>query len=296
MIDLSFIFEEFYLFLILAVLGDIVIERGGILNLGIDGFIVFIIALTYTITVISNPLTALIINIFFAIAYAKIISLFVNFMHLSHVLTGLVLNTIFYGLSVVVGNIGLSLASLYLKRRTLVAPIVLSWYGIMLITIILSLIAWIFLYRTKIGIAIRACGFNPKAADYLGVKVWRTRFLALVIGYIIIAFSGYTYTIFYKKSWSSYIGIGYGFLILALAMASLWHPLVALIPAVVFSYLERSLYVYQLEYGISQQLLSMIPYLVSIILVSVIRATPIGRKIIVPKALGEIYFKEERAT
>ncbi|MEM0371902.1 MAG: hypothetical protein QXY23_04925, partial [Ignisphaera sp.] len=154
----------------------------------------------------------------------------------------------------VVGNIGLSLAPIYLGRRTLVAPITLNWGVILLISIAVSIAIWLFLYRSRIGVAIRACGFNPKAADHLGVKMWRTRFIALALGYIVIAFSGYVYTLLYKKSWSSYIGMGYGFLTLALAMASLWHPLIALIPVTIFSYLERSLYIYQLEYGIPQQI------------------------------------------
>ncbi|MEM1683034.1 MAG: hypothetical protein QXG46_05950 [Ignisphaera sp.] len=295
MIDLGILFEEFYLFIALAVLGDIVVERSGVLNLGIDGFIVFAIALTYTCTVVFNPIVALAITLASAIVYAILISLLINVMHLSHILSGLVLNMIFYGLSVVVGNIGLSLAPIYLGRRTLVAPITLNWGVILLISIAVSIAIWLFLYRSRIGVAIRACGFNPKAADHLGVKMWRTRFIALALGYIVIAFSGYVYTLLYKKSWSSYIGMGYGFLTLALAMASLWHPLIALIPVTIFSYLERSLYIYQLEYGIPQQILSMIPYIASIAFVTFVSALPISKRLAIPKALGEIYFKEERA-
>jgi len=289
------IFEPFYLFLLLASIGDIIVERSGVLNLAIDGFIVFCIALCYTATIAYNPFTALALAIAIGILYASIITLFVNIFHSSHVLTGLVLNMVFYGLSVVIGDIGLNVATERQIPRTLVAPVPLRWYYVILITIASITITWFFLYRTKLGIAIRACGFNPRSADHLGVKVWRTRFIALVIGYIVIALGGYVYTLFYKKAWSTYIGMGYGFLALALAMSSLWHPLLAVIPVAIFSYLMRSLYVYQLEYGISQFLLSMIPYLVSIAFVTVVTASPLGKRLAIPKALGEIYFREERA-
>ncbi|MEM1917051.1 MAG: hypothetical protein QXU00_07210, partial [Ignisphaera sp.] len=59
--------------------------------------------------------------------------------------------------------------------------------------------------------------------------------------------------------------------------------------------LERSLYIYQLEYGIPQQILSMIPYIASIAFVTFVSALPISKRLAIPKALGEIYFKEERA-
>jgi ABC-type uncharacterized transport system permease subunit len=289
------IFEPFYLFLLLAAVGDIVVERSGVLNLVIDGFIVFCIALCYTATLAFNPLIALALAIALGVLYASIVALFVNLLHSSHALTGLVLNMIFYGLSVVVGDIGLDIATEKRIPRTLTSPLSMRWHYIVLITIALVMAVWFLLYRTNLGIAIRACGFNPRSADYLGVKVWRTRFIALVIGYIIIAFGSYVYILFYKKSWSTYIGIGYGFLALALAMSSLWHPLLVAIPVAIFSYLMRSLYVYQLEYGISQFILSMIPYAVSIAFVTVVTSLPIGKKLAIPKALGEIYFREERA-
>lgn len=296
MIDLGAVFEPFYLFLLLVTLGDIVVERSGVLNLGIDGFIVFSIALSYTATIALGPAIALAMVIVGGLLYALLISLFVNLLHASHVLTGLVLNMIFYGLSVVVGDLGNDIAAQSLVSRTLVAPVLLEWLHILLISMSLATLVWFLLYRTGIGVAIRACGFNPRAADYLGIKIWRIRSLALALGYVVIALGGYTYTLLYKKSWSNYAGMGYGFLSLALAMSSLWHPLIAIAPGALFSYLMRSLYVFQLEYGISQHLLFMVPYLAAIAFVTAITASPIGKRLPIPKALGEVYFREERAT
>lgn len=295
MISLDDIFEPFYLFLLLTAIGDIIVERSGVLNLGIDGFVVFSIAISYATTLALGYPLSLAIVIVCGIAYALLISFFINFLHSSHVLVGLILNMVFYGLSVAIGNMGLSIATQRSIPRTLTSPILLNWYHTLMLSIALAITIWFFLYRTRIGIAIRACGFNPRAADYLGVRIWRTRVLALVIGYIIIALGGYTYTLLHKKAWTTYIGMGYGFLSLALAMSSLWHPLIIIIPVTVFGYLMRSLYVFQLEYGVPQQLLMMVPYITAIAFVTIILSSPLGKKLAIPKALGEIYFKEERA-
>lgn len=294
MIILEEVFEPFFLFLALATLGDIVIERSGVLNLGIDGFIVFSIALCYTVTMIYGAVIALVIIIIFAILYASIISLFINFLHSSHILTGLVLNMIFYGLSAVVGNRGLSYA-LSIGKATLTSPIYIEWQYILVLTIFVTIAIWIFLYKTRLGVAIRACGFNPRAADYLGIRVWVIRWCSLVIGYIVISLGVYVFMLLYAKTWFTYRGMGYGFLILALAMASLWSPLVAIMPITIFSYLEKSQFIYQLEYGISQYILSMFPYVFAILFVVIVNISPLGRKLTIPKALGEVYFKEERA-
>uniref|UniRef100_A0A7C1E3W5 ABC transporter permease n=1 Tax=Fervidicoccus fontis TaxID=683846 RepID=A0A7C1E3W5_9CREN len=289
------LFESFFLFLLLAAVGDIIVERSGVLNLGIDGFITLSFALCYSATIAYGPVASLVLVLVAGALYALLIALFVNLLHSSHVLTGLVTNMVFYGLSVLIGYWGLDLATERGVPRTLSISTPLDWRTVLALSILAVSATWVFLYRTRIGTAVRACGYNPRSADYLGVNVWRTRLLSLVLGYIIIALGGYVYVLFYSKAWTPYIGMGYGFLALALAISSLWHPLLIALPTVIFSYLLRSLYVYQLEYGISQYILSMIPYLASIIFITAVIASPLGKKLPIPKALGEIYYKEERA-
>jgi len=289
------LFESFFFFLLLAAIGDILVERSGVLNLGIDGFITLCLAICYSATIAYGPLASLALAVTAGVLYAILIALFVNLLHSSHVLTGLVMNMIFYGLSVIIGYWGLDLAMEKGIPRTLMIGLSLDWHSILTLSFISVLTAWLFLYRTRTGTAIRACGYNPRSADYLGVNVWRTRMLSLIAGYIVIALGGYVYVSFYSRAWTPYIGMGYGFLALALAISSLWHPLLIVLPTIIFSYLLRSLYIYQLEYGISQHLLSMIPYIASIVFITAVATSPIGKRLPIPKALGEIYYKEERA-
>jgi len=295
MIDPGSFLEPFYLFLLLASLGDIVVERSGVLNLGIDGFIAFAIALSYTATLALDSASSLAIAVVSGLLFALLVAVFVNLLHSSHVLTGLVLNMVFYGLSAIVGTVGQNIASERNLPRTLASPVIIEWYHVAVATVISVALVWILLYRTRLGTSIRACGYNPRAADHLGVKVWRVRLYALLIGYTVISLGSYVFMLFYQKTWSPYRGVGFGFLALALAMSSLWHPVIVVPIAAVFGFLMRNLYVFQLSYGIPEQILYMTPYIAAIAFVTAVSASPLGKRLPIPRALGEIYFREERA-
>jgi len=167
---------------------------------------------------------------------------------------------------------------------------------VIILALIVTFMVWILLYKTKIGTFIRACGFNPRASEFLGIKVWKVRMIALVIGYTLIALGSYIYIVAYRGAWLPYSGMGNGFLALALAMASSWHPILALLITILFVYFYTSIYILQLIYGMPAAIVNMLPFTVSIAIVTIIQITPIKKKLTIPRALGEVYFKEERAT
>ncbi|MEM1678101.1 MAG: hypothetical protein QXV81_03825 [Ignisphaera sp.] len=281
------ILNAFTLSMIFIVLGDIIVERSGIVNLSIDGVITLAIAISYVAMLRFGPLQALILSISIAITIALAISLFINILHASHVLTGLCMNIVLYGAS---ATIGIALGGGKSTRQIALPSIHLVMY-----TLLAIIIVWYMLYRTRIGTAIRACGFNPRASEVLGVKVWRIRTLALVIGYTLIAVGSYIYITMYRGAWLPYSGMGNGFLALALAMASSWHPIIASLITVLFVYFYTSIYILQLIYGVPAAIINMLPFIVSIAIAILIQVTPIKKKLSIPRALGEIYFREERA-
>ncbi|ADM28416.1 inner-membrane translocator [Ignisphaera aggregans DSM 17230] len=282
------LFNPFNLSILLFVLGDIIVERSGIINLAIDGAIALFISVAFILTQRYGPINSLLYTSLIAIALALLISLLINVLHSSHILTGLSLNIALYGLSAYIGT-------QFQIGTTIGKTVRLSTWQILLISIGVTLAVWWFLYRTRIGIAIRACGYNPRAADHIGVRVWLYRTVALVIGYIVIAIGAYIHIVIYRGGWRAYTGIGLGFVSLALAMASTWHPLLGLPISILFGYMYTSLYGLQIRYGIPSPILDMAPFIASIAIVTIIMVTPLGKKLGMPKALGEIYFKEERA-
>ncbi|MEL9941004.1 MAG: ABC transporter permease, partial [Ignisphaera sp.] len=86
-----------------------------------------------------------------------------------------------------------------------------------------------------------------------------------------------------------------GFLAITLAMASSWHPLIAYPIAIAFGYLYTSSYALQLLYGVPTDVVNALPFMVSLAVVVIVYATPLSKKVAMPKALGEVYFREERA-
>jgi len=286
---IELLFNPFNLSILLFVLGDIIVERSGIINLVIDGAITLFISAAFILTQRYSPINSLLYTSLIAIALALLVSLLINVLHSSHILTGLSLNIALYGLSAYIGK-------QFQIGTTIGKTVRLSTWQILLVSIGITLAVWWFLYRTRIGIAIRACGYNPRAADHIGIRVWLYRTLALVIGYIVIAIGAYIYIVIYRGAWSeNIIRLGYGFMSLALAMASTWHPLLGLPISLLFGYMYTSLYGLQIRYGVPSSILDMAPFVTSIAIVGILMATPLGKRLGVPKALGEVYFKEERA-
>uniref|UniRef100_A0A7J3QGM5 ABC transporter permease n=1 Tax=Ignisphaera aggregans TaxID=334771 RepID=A0A7J3QGM5_9CREN len=278
----------FTLSMLFMVLGNIIIERSGIINLSIDGVVTLAIAISYVLMQRFEPILSVFIVVLLIVAIAFIISLFINILHSSHILTGLSMNIALYGLSATIG-VALSI------ERTIKQVIIPQSYVIIL-ALIVTFMVWILLYKTKIGTLIRACGFNPRASEFLGIKVWKVRTIALAIGYTLIALGSYIYIVAYRGAWIPYSGMGNGFLALALAIASSWHPILALLITILFVYFYTSIYILQLIYGMPAAIVNMLPFTVSIAIVTIIQITPIKKKLTIPRALGEVYFKEERAT
>jgi simple sugar transport system permease protein len=273
--------------LVLWVLGNIVVERSGVINLALDGIITIGIAVAFVSTQYFGYFIGLLITIVTSLAFATMFMIFINIMHTYHVLTGLALNILFYGLSALIG--------LRLQKSPVLATLTLSPVLLALVSILAVLFTWFILYKTSIGIAIRACGFNPRASEHLGIKVWRTRFLASTIGYTLAGIGSYIYATVYRGGWVQYTGRGYGFLAITLAMASTWHPLLSYPISLVFGYLYTSIYALQLLHGIHPEIVNAIPYVASIAIVTIVYSTPLHKKLAAPRALGEVYFKEERA-
>jgi ABC-type uncharacterized transport system permease subunit len=284
--------------LVFWVLSDIVVERSGVINLALDGIITVGIAvafvstqhLSYTIIlwgVDMGPIMSLLVTVATTVVLATLFMFFINILHAYHVLTGLALNIAFYGLSALIG--------LRLQKTPTIATLRLPPPILALVGILVVLSTWLILYRTTIGMAVRACGFNPRAAEHLGVRVWRARFLASAIGYTLAGIGNYIYAVVYRGGWVQYTGRGYGFLAITLAMASTWHPLLSYPIALVFGYLYTSAYALQLLYGVHSEIVNALPYIASIAIVTVVYSTPLHKKLVAPRALGEVYFKEERA-
>jgi len=159
--------------------------------------------------------------------------------------------------------------------------------------IVLAVVLWFILNRTKIGIVIRSTGENPAAVDAMGISVPKVRYGATLLGGALAGLGGAYLSVSYNPAWIENITAGRGWIALALVIFALWDPIRALLGAYLFGIVEASGYTLQ-AIGYSQWLLNGLPYLLTIVILTVGATESMRRRMGAPAALGIPYEREER--
>ena len=163
---------------------------------------------------------------------------------------------------------------------------------------IVLLTSWV-MFRTRVGLQLRAVGENPATADAVGINVTRYKYLATCIGSGIAGLGGFYYIIDYMASQEAYLSLeAFGWLSIALVIFALWRPHLTIIGSFVFGFLfSCSSYITNISWiqvtMATKSLLKMLPYVVTII-VLVISSIRNKRENQPPASLGLSYFREER--
>ena len=163
---------------------------------------------------------------------------------------------------------------------------------------IVLLTSWV-MFRTRVGLQLRAVGENPATADAVGINVTRYKYLATCIGSGIAGLGGFYYIIDYMASQEAYLSLeAFGWLSIALVIFALWRPHLTIIGSFVFGFLfSCSSYITNISWiqvtMATKPLLKMLPYVVTII-VLVISSIRNKRENQPPASLGLSYFREER--
>jgi simple sugar transport system permease protein len=219
----------------------------------------------------------------------------------NQVVSGLALTMLGLGISGLLGKpyVGKPLT---IKMNTLTIPVLsdIPYLGPVLfdqspffyMAIGLAIAAWFLLEHTLLGIKIRSAGENPKATETQGINVTAVRYLAVLIGGACSAMAGAHLSISYSKSWIEGMTGGRGWIVIALTIFALWNPLRAMLGAFLFGGIFVLQYLLQ-PYGISPNLLAMLPYIatLAVLLVGGLRDS---RKLNAPAMLGEPYRRGER--
>jgi simple sugar transport system permease protein len=100
--------------------------------------------------------------------------------------------------------------------------------------IALTVIIWFVLFKTSLGLRIRAVGENPIVAEVSGISVAKTRFLCVITGGVLMGFAGAIYALDYNPVWSYNFLLGWGFVALALVFFSMWNPLILMAGSLLF--------------------------------------------------------------
>ena len=283
--------------LVLASLGELVTERAGVLNLGVEGMMVMGAVLAFAATqATGSPY----IGILAGLACGALFSLAFGFLTLTlvanQVATGLALTILGLGVSGQIGEpyVGMSgiklqpIAIPLLAEIPVLGPLLFRQDLIFYLSIALVLgVNW-FLFKSRTGLKLRAIGDSHASAHALGIHVIRTRYLAVMFGGACAGLAGAQLSLVYTPQWVENMSAGRGWIALALVVFASWRPWRLLAGGYLFGAVSISqLHAQALGVGIPSQFLSALPYAATIVVLILISHNRRMTLINTPASLGK---------
>ncbi len=296
--------------ILLAALGEIIAERSGVMNLGVEGMMLFGAVAAFWAGVHTHSLTlALLVGGLAGTAMSMIHALLAVTLKVNQTVSGLSLVIVGSGLSAFLGNSGDTpllqaqngvdverLLPRGLADLPLIGPILFGHDVVVYLTWVAVAVAAYALYRTPAGLSLRAVGEDPAAADAAGLHVVRIRYLATAIGGFGAGVGGAYLVLAVLGTWQTGMTAGAGWIAVALVILAGWRPWLALVGAYVFGALRGLGFTLQIaQVDVPSDFLTMIPFIAAYAVVILVSASPArARRVAAPAALGEPYSREER--
>jgi simple sugar transport system permease protein len=306
MIDILFVEAVLYQALkiipaiLLASLGELVAEKSGVLNLGVEGLMLMGAFTAFDVTYLTgNPLIGIAAAIAVSVALGFVFSFFAINLRVNQVVIGLGLWLFGLGLSdtlyraffavgvtptvPIIGDVHIPIIS----DIPIIGKVIFEQNPIVYVSIALIPVVDIFLNRTSLGVKIRAVGEHPRAAETMGVDVYKIRYIAVLIGAAFAGAGGAYFTISLLSTFILNVTFGRGFIALALIYFGKWKPYRIFLPLIIFSFVDSlQLAAQGVGVPIKYFFLNMIPYITIVALIPIL-----GRRAVAPAALMEPYKK-----
>lgn len=293
-----------------AGIGEILTQRAGVMNLGIEGMMLVGAVSGFWVTTVTDSLflavvVAALSGIGMALLHAALsISLRVN-----QIVSGLALVTLGTGLSAFLGDATeprLTCCAAEFRFEAVfsggitdlpvVGPLLLSHDLMVYGSWVLAGLASYYIFRTPVGLSLRAVGENPGTADAVGISVVRYRYLHTLAGGALAGIGGAYLSIAVLGAWQKGISAGVGWIAFALVVFSGWRPWRALFAAYIFGLLTGLNFTFQIiGVNVPGDFLAMVPFAMAVLALIVVSARPAAaRKLGAPAALAEPYAREQR--
>ncbi|TPE52378.1 ABC transporter permease [Maribrevibacterium harenarium] len=291
--------------LLLVALGEVICEKSGILNLGQEGMMLMGAVVGFMAVVATGSLG---MGILGAVLIGSLMSLLFGFLviHIgaNQVATGLALTIFGTGLSAFIGSgvVGQTIQGFkqlpipYLVDIPVIGPALFN-HDILVYSAVLAcfILAWI-VNKTRIGLTLKAVGENPHAANAIGIKVLRVRYLAVMFGGAMAGLGGAYMSLVYTPMWVENITAGRGWIALALVVFASWRIGNIALGAYLFGMASILHLVLQgLGWSISPNLLAMLPYVATVVVMVIISADHFKEKLLAPRSLGKPFDPRQMA-
>ena len=270
--------------LVFAGIGELVTEKSGVLNLGLEG-LMLVGAVTGFITLVLTG--NYFYSLFFSIISGVILSGIFAFLVLN-----LMTNQIATGLALTIFGIGLSAM---LGKKFSGTPIEgLNPYYFITISFLLVFLVSYFLSKTKSGLIVRAVGENHNSAYALGYNVIKTRYMTIIFGGVMSSLAGFYISICYAPMWQEGMTAGRGWIALALVVFATWKPWRLLVGAYIFGGVAiMQMNLQAIGVKLPGQFFNMMPYLATIIVLVFISSNKLRLKLSAPASLNIPFEKNQ---
>lgn len=283
-----------------AALGLLINERAGIVNLGAEGMMLVAAIAGFAVAVRSgNQWAGLAAGAVAGALLAAAFGLLVIWLNTNQYATGLALSLFGAGFSAFVGikytqermPERLQFQVPGLADIPFIGPAFFRQHLMVYIAIVLTVaLAW-FLYRSRAGLVLRAVGESPESAHALGYPVRRIRLAAVMVGGALCGLSGAYISVVYTPLWVEGMVAGKGWIALALTTFATWRPARVLLGAYLFGGVTMLQFHLQGEgVEVSSQLLTMLPYLATIVVLVLISRNATWIRVNMPASLGKPFF------
>jgi ABC-type uncharacterized transport system permease subunit len=289
--------------LLFAALGEVVAERAGVINLGVEGMMLIGAVAGF---LAMNETGSLVPGVAAALAAGALISsvhaFFAVTIRANQIISGLGITIAGTGLAALLGRsvVGVPARATFDDVRVpLLADI--PWLGGILFEqhalvyagYVLAPLVWWAMRRTRVGLHLRAVGENPAAADAMGVRVALYRYGAVLFGGALAGLAGASLSLAESPGWTEGMTAGRGWIALALVIFATWNPMRALLGAYFFGALDVLAFRAQIiGVDVPATVLGMIPYVATILVLTIVTVLGARKRLGAPAALGVPYVRE----
>ncbi|MFT6558410.1 ABC transporter permease [Sneathiella sp.] len=285
--------------LVFAGIGELVTEKSGVLNLGVEGMMVIgAVAGFVTATLTGNYLLAILAAALAGSFMAFLFGILTLSLMANQVATGLALTLFGVGLSALIGQdfVGVpveklpqlnieGLSDLPIIGAILFGQDILVYFSFVMV----GAVSW-FLYKTKAGLILRAVGDSHDAAHSIGYSVIGIRYLAVIFGGAMSGIGGAYLSLAYTPMWAENMTAGRGWIALALIVFATWKPGLVLVGAYMFGGITiLQLHAQAAGLDLPSQILSMLPYLATVIVLVLISKDESRIRKHAPACIGKIF-------
>lgn len=285
--------------LVFAGLGELVTEKSGVLNLGVEGMMIIgAVAAFVTATVTGDYFLAVVVAAGAGAFMAFLFGILTLSLMANQVATGLALTLFGVGLSALIGQdfVGEPVQAIAkleiagLSDLPIVGPILFGQDPLVYLSFLMVfLVSW-FLFKTKAGLILRAVGDSHDAAHSIGYSVIGIRYLAVMFGGAMSGIGGAYLSLAYTPMWAENMTAGRGWIALALIVFATWKPGLVLVGAYMFGGITiLQLHAQAAGLDMPSQVLSMLPYLATIAVLVIISKDESRIRKHAPACIGKIF-------